>query len=479
MEALVTLRRLAFRGRACLPRLQAQRRCISTKYHTALDKDRNTEEPEPNPGVRRVVRPNRGQLLTRGLLSPQGDDDPSHLAADPIQLRLHCNCALCVDPSDGQKNYSLAHIPEDIAIRSYEVDGTKQVVTWTNDVPGFGDDHVSIYTKGQISGTIKHGGLPGRSILRRPQRLWDRDTFDIASHSMSWSFYMDRDEGLAMALHHLWEKGLVFIENVPAEEKSVKMLAERIALLRNTFYQPTWDVRSKPSAENVAYTSRYLGYHMDLLYMKEPPGLQLLHCIQNTCEGGESFFADTFAALWRMERESSDLANALDTVYVPYGYRNGPNTYYDRKPVVHKRRYAFDQRYKLDQHGHLLDRKSITSKVNRVYWSPPFVQMDTMLRPGTRAELREQQRALKKFADVLEDDSLRVETKLPPGTCVIFDNLRVVHARKAFDTNSGHRWLKGAYLDSQDFISKAQSLISHMPNEGHRRFAGQKRLELE
>jgi len=49
------------------------------------------------------------------------------------------------------------------------------------------------------------------------------------------------------------------------------------------------------------------------------------------------------------------------------------------------------------------------------------------------------------------------------GTCVIFDNLRVVHARNAFNLNSGRRWLKGAYLARQDFVSKASALVGRMP----------------
>jgi len=57
-----------------------------------------------------------------------------------------------------------------------------------------------------------------------------------------------------------------------------------------------------------------------------------------------------------------------------------------------------------------------------------------------------------------------VEEKMESGTCVIFDNLRVVHSRNAFDLNGGgKRWLKGAYLNKQDFLSKAAALQDLMP----------------
>ena len=41
------------------------------------------------------------------------------------------------------------------------------------------------------------------------------------------------------------------------------------------------------------------------------------------------------------------------------------------------------------------------------------------------------------------------QTKLREGTCVIFDNWRVLHARKGF--SGGERWLRGAYVGEADF----------------------------
>jgi hypothetical protein len=71
--------------------------------------------------------------------------------------------------------------------------------------------------------------------------------------------------------------------------------------------------------------------------------------------------------------------------------------------------------------------------------------------------------ASKAFADTLERPENVVEEKMDSGTCVIFDNLRIVHARNSFDLNSGKRWLRGAYLNRQDFVSKAVSVMDSMP----------------
>ena len=41
---------------------------------------------------------------------------------------------------------------------------------------------------------------------------------------------------------------------------------------------------------------------------------------------------------------------------------------------------------------------------------------------------------------------------------MIFDNRRVLHARRAFDATKGERWLKGAYVDDDVFFSKLRVL---------------------
>lgn len=58
----------------------------------------------------------------------------------------------------------------------------------------------------------------------------------------------------------------------------------------------------------------------------------------------------------------------------------------------------------------------------------------------------------------LEADEAVYETKLEPGTAVIFDNRRIVHARKAFENTEGERWLRGAYVDGDVFESRLRVL---------------------
>ncbi|KAL9090782.1 MAG: hypothetical protein Q9159_001838 [Coniocarpon cinnabarinum] len=190
-----------------------------------------------------------------------------------------------------------------------------------------------------------------------------QDAVDV-KHAISWnSFEIDTEyrtgrivarfddflqssEAFSAILFALDRFGLAFIKDVPLQENAVEQIGERIGPLRHTFYGRTWDVKDKPNAENVAYTATELGLHMDLLYMKEPPGLQLLHCINSSSNGGKSVFCDAFAA-------ASDLYNSgnlgqrhfdiLSRYPVGYHYNQVNQAFFDQKTVfeVEPERSAF------------------------------------------------------------------------------------------------------------------------------------------
>ena len=56
---------------------------------------------------------------------------------------------------------------------------------------------------------------------------------------------------------------------------------------------------------------------------------------------------------------------------------------------------------------------------------------------------------------------------MKPGECVLFDNRRVLHARKAFEVADAgkERWLRGAYLDKDPFVSKLRVLANRFEKE--------------
>ena len=390
-------------------RVTSQVRCRRARSRSAPQHQIQSNR-SPETILQNIHDPSFYGELRNGLLI-DAKDDPSRWSAR--ELRTLCSCSKCIDPSDKQLNYSFAHISPQLRIASHDLDkdGT-YTVRWQNDLPGF-EDHVSTFTRQDIVNLADNKAGRFRNVLSRPVRLWTSDSYSVNATTIGYADFMSQEKALGQVLHLLWESGLVFVSDVPREQSSVARIAERIALLRHTFYGSTWDVKSVPKAKNVAYTSKDLGYHMDLLYMREPPGIQLLHCLDNTCTGGESAFADTFSAVASLRAEQPDVHHTLSTYRVPYEYNNDRHYYKDYKPVI-------------SSLGPLANRyvagPSALQRIGRVYWSPPFIATPLKSIPSQATD--DFLEAANTFSKIIESPGFGIEHKLPAGTCAIFDNLR-------------------------------------------------------
>lgn len=356
-------------------------------------------------------------------------------------LRDTCGCEKCVDPHSGQKTYSTVSIPNDPPIKNAErlEDGSLEVV-WEKDFHSLGQAHVSRYAaatiKSWFAGRNPKDPLP-------PRILWDKNIFSESPFMVQYDDWISGGSGFHAALAQLHNYGLVFVDGVPESEDSVVSIANQIGNTMETFYGRTWDVRSKPEAENVAYTNSFLGLHQDLLYTKDPPRIQLLHCLENTCEGGESIFSDAMRVVQLMHLQDREMYHTLTETRLLYHYK---------------------------KHGqHYEQRRSVIDGSDKVaYWSPPFQAIDQRLRKTENGSdsYHSWMQAAKRFRDLLEDERGVYEYKMKPGQCVIFDNLRVLHGRRQFDTTSGSRWLKGTYLSSDVWKSKRTILGSEILASG-------------
>lgn len=357
---------------------------------------------------------------------PQGN----HIVTLRSWLRDACTCERCVDPSSGQKRFASADVPDDLKISALTaVEGSLEIL-WENDFLT-GGTHRSTYPRvlWRNVPTWRRGVLNTRLI----PTLWNGEAMKKAETFCSFQAFKEDKDIHRSAIKALHEYGLVFLHDVPASEESVKEIAAQIGVIQNTFYGTTWDVVSKPNAENVAYTNSYLGLHQDLLYMRSVPRIQILHCLKNTCEGGESLFGDGYHAKSLFRKRHPQYVPALRDRGVLYGYNKGGNMYEQMRPTFGR---------------------------EGIWWSPPFqshYQGDypTLKAMELYSEWLEGARLLK---DIIDDEENIYEYKMQPGDCAIFDNHRLLHGRRAFDTSSGERWLKGAYVDTDSFFSKTASL---------------------
>lgn len=372
------------------------------------------------------------------------DNASSAAALHPIPLRESCLCGSCRDSASGQKKYTSVDIPSNIYIADAAASEQGLAIKFGNDIPRYAEaGHVThlpwdaVQTVlGRISPAQATPVWPASALERTGVTFWDARTLDQQIRRIDYDEFMAEGDAFWEAVADISRLGLVFISNVPRDEDSVVRITTRIANIKETFYGRTFDVRAKPDAENVAYTSGYLGLHQDLMYLKDPPMIQVLHCMDNSCQGGESLFSDGERAariLWDLagERVTTDL--------VPYEYAKHGYSYRRLRPLV-----------QLDDKG----------EFENVFWSPPFQGRHdgSTLGEGMEKWLVD----AKTLHEAINHPDAMWQAKMKPGECVIFNNLRVMHGRTAFDAAGGSRWLRGTYIAADDFLSKACYVPDHI-----------------
>ena len=366
---------------------------------------------------------------------------------DNIFLRDSCTCAKCVDPSTRQKRFDSADIPSNIRIRSISSRNTNDVILrWKHDIPGFDLDHETVLPFDWLEQAPHY---PVTHAYQGGKQAWNKTSLAGAMATFDYNEYMSDDQVLFQLLQQLQRFGVAFIKNLPEAESSVIQTANRIGPLKNTFYGETWDVRSVSNAKNVAYTDVHLGFHMDLLYMQQPPRLQLIHCLRASTQGGVSLFSDAYLAMQQLYKLDRAAFQTLVETPVNFHYDNDNHHYFRSRRTFQLQEGVTHIPEGSDQ---------VWTYMEAVNWAPPFqapfnhTKGDVALAKSMRAW----HEAAQMFRDLTELSWAVYKRQMEPGECVIFDNRRILHARTAFA--GGERWLRGAYLDDDPYLSKMRVL---------------------
>ena len=210
---------------------------------------------------------------TSAVLSTKADKDSLHVkwnqgnadsAYSYLWLRDNCQCEKCVHPDNRQKLHSSADVPLDIAPASVTLKGDNAEIVWNKPLRHQEDDqHVSEYP---VEFLQRYASREASEQFRfnhiRP-RTWHKGQYKLKW--VNYNDYMNTDAGLHEVVQRLYNYGLVFLDNVPVKDEAVTTVAERIGPVQETFYGRDFDVKNIAKSRNIAYTSLYLGCHMDLM----------------------------------------------------------------------------------------------------------------------------------------------------------------------------------------------------------------------
>ena len=190
-----------------------------------------------------------------------------------------------------------------------------------------------------------------------------------------------------------------------------------------------FDVRDRADATSNAYTNMALPLHADLCTREYMPGLQFLHCISNSVNGGDSELADGFAIAHRLRLDYPDDYQTLIDLPLTFYNKAKDTDYRYTKPFIG-----------LDRDGNL----------DEIRFSP-------WLRAPLNAPIEDVERsyaALRRVFKLAEDRSQYLTVRLRPGDLLAFDNRRVLHGRTGYDLDSGERWLRGCYVEREELHSR-------------------------
>ncbi|MFT5433853.1 MAG: gamma-butyrobetaine dioxygenase [Myxococcota bacterium] len=327
----------------------------------------------------------------------------------PFWLRDNCPCALCRHPQTNQRLITVLSLDPATIPAELSVAGDDLQVVWHP------DGHKSTYSSSWWDEII--AGEPGERVL------WDSG---LSVDDVRVQHGAPNESALVADL--LFSHGVALVRGIGSERGSVLTYAERIGYVRETNYGRLFDVEAVADPEHLAYTGVALALHTDNPYRRPVPGLQLLHCLESSAEGGETVLLDGFRAATELCAIDGPAFEVLTKLPASFRYRDSVCDLREKVPLI-----------RVNEDGllhaiHFNDRSMAPLELS--------CEDITVFYAAYRA-----------FAERIASQRLRLELRLEPGDILLFDNERVLHGRKAFSLATGRRHLQGCYADRDAYGS--------------------------
>jgi gamma-butyrobetaine dioxygenase len=324
------------------------------------------------------------------------------------------------DAVSGQRLLDIVDLPAAPRIRTVRAADGRVHIEWE------GEARSAAFELGWLAA---QAAAPAAQRPELARRLWLEGARLDARRDFAWAELAAAraDPGARLEwLTRLAQDGIAFLRAVPCEASGILGAVSLIGRVAETNYGLTFDVRSVPQPENLAYSDLGLGLHTDNPYREPVPGFQALHALVTSPEGGDSLFADGFALAAQLRASAPDAFTLLTTTAVPFHYRSADAELFAARPLI---------------------QLSCEGEVTAVHYNNRSIRVAARTAPEFYA-------AYRRFAALLREPRFQLKLRLADGDLVVFDNQRVLHGRTAFTSAAHPRHLKGCYLTRDSVFSE-------------------------
>ena len=348
------------------------------------------------------------------------ENEGSKKEIHPFWLRERVNNDDFIDRKTLQRLFDPTTLDKDIRVNNLNL---------TNDFleVKFND---GAYTKLSIKDIIKE--FSNINEIKNVDKIkWDSS---FKNHKKFY-FYEDffNQKEMYEALINFYKFGFVIFENVPTKNNFIVNFANSIGNVRRTNFGEFFDVKSKSSPNDLAYTSLALAPHTDNPYRNPVPCIQILQCIENEVKGGLSTLVDGYTVSEKLREDFSDYFKILTEIKVRFQF-------IDQNIILED----WAEMIKLDSNGDF----------KQVRFSPRLDFVPLM----EKEKLEIFYSARKKISELYNSKKYKIEFNLKPGDLLMMDNYRLLHGRTSYNKKEGKRHLQGCYIDYDSTEGKLRYL---------------------
>ncbi|KOT91085.1 hypothetical protein ADK86_24315 [Streptomyces sp. NRRL F-5755] len=348
--------------------------------------------------------------------------DGHHSTLHSLWLRDNCACTACGPHATGSRLQRLLDIPDDIAPATAVAHPDRLTITWA------GDQHSSEY---EASWLRQNAYSPAklRDSHEPVKTLWDSTL--PGWPSVEWQRVLTDDTERRKLHAGVAELGFVLLRGLGTDHDGIEKLAHEIGYLRETHYGKFFDLITRPEPQILADLAGPILPHTDEAYRRVPTGINIFHCLKPSPDGGGV----------------SQLVDAHNVARILREQHPGAYNLLTRVPVQHQRRIE-DQVITSDLPAIVLDHKDEVIEVRLNERTMTAIRVDEDLMEQTYAALRTAFR-------IAYEPAQRIEYAMQAGDALLFDNLRVLHARTGY---SGDRHVRQCQVMRDEFFAKGVAL---------------------